>query len=134
MGVPLDQASRSLELFLNLFKTEKPAPLVVGIRYVKKSDASLAFTKYDTTCVIELDGVASKRSTEFFSKAWQAMDDAGIPYTQHWGKVNNLNRQRVRTAYGDSVDKWIEARHELLNETNRKIFSSPFLQKLGLAD
>ncbi len=134
MGIPLSETSRAVDLFLDLFRTEEPAPLVIGIRYVKKSDATLAFTRFDTTCVIELDGVASKRSTDFFKKAWKAMDDAGIPYTQHWGKVNNLNRQRVRTAYGSSVDNWIEARQSLLSESGRRVFSSPFLDKLGLSD
>ena len=135
VGVPLARTVDVLNVINRLHKDQGPAPLISACRYVQRSKGTLAFTRYDPTCVIDLDGVSSNRTTKFFQAVWQALSDADIPYTQHWGKMNNLNAQGVRAAYGDDVDAWLTARHTLLPDAaDRRLFSNGFLENLGLAD
>jgi hypothetical protein len=66
---------------------------VFALRFVKQSQATLAFTRCDPTCVIDLDGVFSKRSSGFLRRVWATFEDAHIPHTVHWGKMHNLDAE-----------------------------------------
>ena len=133
-GVDLKDAARALDLLVGLQESEGPAPLVFAQRFVKKSSALLGFTKYETTCVIDMDGVFSKRASSFLNAALAAFVRAKIPHTQHWGKINNMTADSVRGMYGrDRIDQWIAARHQLLDESARRIFSNPFLDRLRMS-
>ena len=69
----------------------------------------------------------------YYNAVWEALENAGIPYTLHWGQINNFTPERVRNMYGDAVDKWIASRDTLLDPQTRAVFTSPFLQQCGLA-
>ncbi len=115
---------------------EEHGPLagVFALRFVRGSDALLAFTRYERTCVIDMDGPHSKSSLKFFRHAWKAFDDAQLPYTLHWGKNNqHLNAARVRRMYGDDVDRWIASREHLLDAPTRQVFTNRFMERCGLA-
>jgi FAD/FMN-containing dehydrogenase len=135
VAVPLDRALDTLDALLELNDQTGPVPLVYGCRYVKKSDALLAFNRWDTTFVVSIDGMFNQDSMRFFDEIPAKMDTKGIPFTQHWGKSNGYTPQRVRDAYGDaSVDKWIAAREQLLPDpADRAAFSNGFLRDCGLA-
>jgi hypothetical protein len=111
-----------------------PFPGVVGIRYVKGTKALLGFTKFPTTCIMEMDSADSEVSNKFFRKIWAELENRNIPYTVHWGKINfHLNKKLVRKMYGDAVvDKWLACRKQLLDEETRKVFNNEFLQICGL--
>jgi hypothetical protein len=69
----------------------------VACRYVKGTKALMGFTKFPLTCILELDGVESRTSRNFFEKVWNRLEELNIPYTLHWGKINfNLTPQRVQ--------------------------------------
>lgn len=134
MGLPLSQVTTVLDRILDVHKTDGPYPGVIELRFVKGSDALLAFTRFDPTCVMELDGVNSSLAKTFFKRVLQALDQNEIPYTLHWGKVNDhLTATRVRRMYGENLDQWLSSRRTLLSQTNRAVFSNAFLNRLDLA-
>jgi len=133
MGVPLSFASKALDTVLAVHEAEGPFAGVFALRFVKRSQAALAFTRFDPTCVVDLDGVFSKRSTGFFRRVWTTFAEAHIPYTVHWGKINNLDAAQVRRMYESAVDQWLASRRTLLDEASRRVFANSFLEHLDLA-
>jgi FAD binding domain len=109
-------------------------PGAIALRYVNGTKALLGFTKFKSTCVLELDGVDSATSRNFYQKIWDRLEELQIPYTLHWGKINfNLDGPRVRRMYGDTnVNKWLTCRHTLLDEATRKVFTNQFMKQCGL--
>jgi hypothetical protein len=108
-------------------------PGVLAFRYVKRSRALLAFTKFDITCTIELPAAYADRTLAYYHAVWQELERTGILYTLHWGQLHNFTPARVRTMYGTAVDEWIASRNTLLAPQVRTIFTNPFLQQCGLA-
>ena len=134
MGIPLGQVQRAVELALRV-NDEYAFAGLLALRYVKASDATLAFTRHrDHTCVLEFDGPLSQRTRTYLNRLWRQFDAAGIPYTFHWGKMHNLNAQRVLDMYGTTaVEAWRNARHTLLATPElRRVFANPFLREIGL--
>jgi hypothetical protein len=111
-------------------------PLAGGLafRFVKGNHATLAFTKYPKTCVIEMDGIDANITRQFFESVWLKLEELGVSYTLHWGKMNFiLNPQRVIRMYGpERVNSWVNSRHQLLTEPVRKVFTNDFMIKCGL--
>lgn len=114
----------------------KDTPLAGGLafRFVKGTPATLGFTRFQKTCVIEMDGIDAEITRQFFERVWLKLEDLGIPYTLHWGKLNFiLNKQRIMKMYGPGkVNGWINARHTLLSEATRKVFTNDFMVMCGL--
>ncbi|MEM8930334.1 MAG: FAD-binding protein [Acidobacteriota bacterium] len=137
MGIPLGRVREALGLVLAQI-LEEPVPVTVALRYVRASAATLAFTHHPPqTCVLEIDGPRSQRVLGTYRRVWRVLEEAGIPYTFHWGKLNDLhlNPARLRRMYGDRVDDWLTARRTLLPTTAlRHAFANSFLHGAGLAD
>jgi hypothetical protein len=132
IGVALEDTVRALDVMTSLPEVND-YPGLLAFRWVKGSSALLAFTKFATSCAIELPSAFSNRTTNYYTALWAALDAAGIPYTLHWGQMNNFTPARVRTMYGDAaVDQWIASRNQLLDAPSRAVFTSPFLQQCGL--
>lgn len=134
IGMDCSNASRVVEEIIAINK-QTPFPGGVALRFVKGTQALLGFTRFPKTCILELDGVDSHISRDFFEKVWGRLEQLHIPYTVHWGKINfHLNPQRVRAMYGDAaVDKWIAGRNSLLDADCRKVFTNKFMEQCGLA-
>ena len=133
IGVPLARTVEALDVLKRVNQDIGPSPVIFACRFVQRSKGMLAFARFSPTCVIDIDGVLARRTREFFEAAWQALNDADIPYTQHWGKINNLDADSVRQAYGDNIDKWLTARNILLpDRPDRRLFNNDFLSDLGL--
>jgi len=131
IGVALEDAARVLELMLTTPQVKDYAGLL-AFRYVKGSKALLAFTKFDTTCTIELPAAYADSTTAFYDGVWERLEAAGIPYTLHWGQMNNFTAQRVGNMFGEAVDAWIQSRNTLMDAQSRAVFASPFLRQCGL--
>ena len=114
----------------------KDTPLAGGLafRFVKGTAATLGFTRFPKTCVIEMDGIDANITRKFFEDTWVKLEEEGIPYTLHWGKLNFiLNKERVMQMYGaDKIKSWLRCRHKLLNEDERKVFTNDFMVQCGL--
>lgn len=134
IGFPFDRASEVIDVLLEAAASKGPVGGMVGIRYVKSSKGTLAFTNHTPiTCTVELQGVNSNRNLEVFEEIWSIMDAKDIPYTFHWGQVHNLDAARTRSAYGSTkVDRWIEARKALLGDDVRRVFNNDMIVRCGL--
>ncbi|MGH7352464.1 MAG: FAD-binding protein, partial [Candidatus Methylomirabilales bacterium] len=135
VGVPLP---RGLEALLKLFDTYANfgtlLPMTCTVRFVKGTQALLGFTKFDPTCVLEIDGINTEKTQEFANAVWTNLEHAGIPFTMHWGKFNaSLTPARVMNVYGENVQKWIDSRETLLSPEVRSVFANDFLRSVGLA-
>ncbi|MEM7185602.1 MAG: FAD-binding protein [Bacteroidota bacterium] len=133
IGIAIEDSPRVLELIMAVNK-DKPFPGGLALRYVKGTDATLGFTKFPNTCVLEMDGLDGKASRKFFTEVWNTFEAEGIPYTLHWGKINfNLNKTRVKRMYGAAkVNSWIDARNELMEKPAMPVFTNEFMEKCGL--
>ena len=126
VGVNLADTPAALETLVETAKAHE-YPGVVHLRFVRGSDALLAFTRHEMTCTIEMTGAGSTRTTEFYDYAWSALEARRIPFTLHWGKVNNTTAGNIRARFGANVDDWIAARESFLSPVARKMFGSPAL-------
>ncbi len=132
-GVPINQTTRALDIMAQAFRDHDDAPVVLTCRYVQKSPGILSFTRFDPTCVIDIDGIDSAATQDLIRTVADRFDSAGMPYTQHWGKTNSLSAARVDRAYGGNVDRWNQARRLILPDaTERDAFSNDFLDAVGL--
>lgn len=109
-------------------------PGVMGLRFVKGTKATLGFTRFPVTCVIELDGVQANVSNDFLQRLWNRLEALGIEYTLHWGKINfNLSESLVEKMYGKAnVETWLRSRQKLLDAPVRAVFTNAFMERCGL--
>jgi hypothetical protein len=136
IGLPMDRALEAVDLAFNTYhKFGSLLPVLVTLRFVKGTKALLGFTKFEPTCVMEVDALNSPKAREFAQRLWTKLEDADIPFTMHWGKFNSfLNKARMREMYGENVDKWIARRAVLLQDAKvREVFTNGFMKSVGLA-
>ena len=142
VGVDHKNASKALKLLADLTKNEGPIPGIFAMRFVKQSKATLAFTKFPVTCMLEIDGVLWNKTrkimslTEFSRRIIEVLKQNDIPFTIHWGKASDW-------AYPDlvnhifnvqQINEWKACRSALLSDEMAKLFSNKFLETIGLAD
>jgi hypothetical protein len=105
----------------------------VAVRFVKGTRATLGFTCFEHTCVIEMDGLDTKGNHKVFANIIDRLENRNIPCTIHWGKLNDpLNAARVAKMYGDKLESWKRSRETLLKPETRTVFSNEFMTRCGL--
>jgi hypothetical protein len=119
-------------MLIELNKTEGPFTGIFSYRYVKRSAATLAFTRFDPSCILELDGAVSSVTENFYNAVWNELEARNIPYTFHWGKIHNLDEAKTRKMYGAAVDEWIDQRHKIMSPATMEIFNTQSLKDCGL--
>lgn len=134
IAVPLERGLETMELILSINRDHGPFPCLVALRFVPRTQALLGFTRFERTCIVDVDGTLSNRTRSFYSRIWQALSASGIPYGMHWGKLMGLSAAEVRRLYGGDVDRWLAVRWGLLTSQLRRVFSNRFLEELGLAE
>jgi hypothetical protein len=132
VGMPIEYAVQVAELMLNINKTIGPFTGIFAFRFVKQTKATLGFTRFGHTCVMELDAPYSDKTYNFYTQIWKMLEDNQIPFTFHWGKVNEVTPQRITRMYGAAADQWKAARNKLLDADTIKVFTNPILQQWGL--
>jgi len=132
IGVPVEESTAAVDTILGTLLSAT-FPGLVALRFVPRTRATLGFTRYPRTCVIDVDGVMSRRTLAFYRRIWQALLDRGIPHSFHWGKLMPLDATLLRATYGDAVDRWLAARRQLLDPLARWQFSSPTTDALELS-
>ena len=132
LGIPLDRVWEVNDMLIELNKTHGPFSGIFSYRYVKGSAATLAFTRFDPTCILELDGAESNITRNFYNAVWNELEARNIPYTFHWGKIHNLDVAKTRKMYGAAIDKWIEQRNKIMSPETMKIFNTQALKDCGL--
>ena len=133
IAVDASDCTRALKLILD-FNKKCPFPGGIGVRYLKGSQATLGFTKFDLTCVIELDGLDCDIARKFYEDFYEILEKEKIKFTLHWGKFNYmLNKGRVRKMFGGKrMNEWVRSRHALLDHKTREVFANKFIEKCGL--
>jgi hypothetical protein len=135
LGIPIERAAEAVHLII-LLARQGNFPGVLGIRFVKNSSATLAFTRFSPiTCTIELPGLNSKSTQNFYNQVFKEMDHANIPFTLHWGQEGDYSPKRLLSMYGDAVKEWKEQRNILLPDPmQRYMFTNDFLKRCGLSE
>ena len=134
VAVDVNDGKKMVETLLELAKNHKKIPSTFSLRYVKKSKASLAFSKYNMNCLFGIDGISTKKTIEFVEKITPALNAKGIKHTFHWGKVNVMDSDFVKTAYGQSRIDWINARTQIFNDpVMAQIFTNDYIHVRGLS-
>jgi hypothetical protein len=106
----------------------------VAVRFVPKSNALLGMNIHDMNCFIELPSIRSAGVLGIYKAWWDALASEAVPYTCHWGQLHGMNGTRLRTYFGDRVDRWKSARDRLFEGgPGARVFSSPILSEVGLA-
>jgi hypothetical protein len=133
LGIEVSYTSRVVDMVLELNRT-MPFAGVTALRYVKGSPATLAFTRFPITCVLELDGVDSAGTNAFYRRIVQLLAASDIPFTLHWGKVNHmLDETLLQRMYPQSaIDTWRRARTTLLGADSMEVFNNGFMERCGL--
>ncbi len=134
VSVATSDAIRALDMMIDINRMHGPFPCILALRFVPGTGATLGFTRFPRTCVIDIDGPYSTRTRSYFARIWQALHDSGIEYGLHWGKILGLSAAETRRLYGDRVDRWRSARDRLLPDPAvREVFRNAFLDELGLS-
>ncbi len=138
-GVDHKHSSKTLEVLTELTR-KHPVPGIFAMRFIKQSEATLAFSKFPFTCMIEIDGIqwSDKEKLislkEYSTKMIQVLKDTNIPFTIHWGKNANWGfHGLVEHMYGDKVKKWKKVRSSLLSTQMQDLFSNEFLDSTKLS-
>jgi hypothetical protein len=140
VGIDHQNSPKALELLTNLARQEGPIPGIYAMRFVKQSRATLAFTQFPVTCMLEIDGVIWKGKSgrmislpEFCTRTIEVLQANHIPFTIHWGKgADWAFPDLVKHMYGPKGTTWMEYRSALLNEKTAKLFSNKFLEDVKL--
>jgi hypothetical protein len=134
-GVAIDRTKDAIAVARAEIQRVK-APALLAIRLVKATKATLGFTRFEpATAVIDVDCPQSNRQRELLHNLWLALEQAAIPFTFHWGKLNETDRDRIRRMYGPRVDRWLAARRTLLPTPElRRLFANSYTDRAGLSD
>ncbi len=139
-GVSHNNSSKALELLAELTR-EHPVPGIFAMRFVKKSKATLAFSRFPFTCMIEIDGIQWSDQDNLISlkdystKIIEVLKNNNFPFTIHWGKNANWEfPSLIKHMYGTNVKKWKEIRSSLLSKPMQDVFTNNFLKSTKLSD
>jgi len=138
-GVSHKNSGKALELLAKVTR-ENPVPGIFAMRFVKSSKATLAFSRFPFTCMVEIDGIQWNKSDKLISlkdystKLIEALKDNNIPFTIHWGKnANWAFPNLVNHMFGNRVKKWKKIRESLLSIPMQEVFSNSFLDSTKLS-
>lgn len=148
IAVDLTRVADAVQVMHEAVKELWPKLFIFSIRFVFEASGALPFTRFPKSAVFDIEGAREtqvnicKRAT---AAARAALDEAGIEYSLHWGKLAwdepgiGLNAEKVRRDFGDPNDpataagSWRAARERLLDEDMRKVFETETLRDWGLA-
>lgn len=133
LGVDASQVGDALVQIFQAVQDEPYAGLI-ALRYVKKTKATLGFTKFSTSCAIEFPATFSSQTNKFYNRMYQLLEASGINFTFHWGQCNNLNSVNIIQKYGQTaVNNWLKARYTVLPTNGLQMrYTNDFLTRTGL--
>lgn len=139
VGIDHKDSSKAYKALEKMTREEGPIPGIFAMRFVKQTQATLGFTKFPITCMLEIDGVLWEKSrrimslTEYSKRMIEVLQENEIPFTIHWGKNSDWKFPNlVQDMFGDKAEEWKEYRNALLSEKMRKVFSNDFLEDIQL--
>jgi hypothetical protein len=111
-----------------------PMAGVLSLRFVKGTQATLGFTRWEKSCVMEIDGADAKITHDFVHALSSKLKELDIPFTFHWGKINRvMDKTLVDWMYGaDTIRKWKEQRSRVMSHEVQQVFNNEFMERCGL--
>jgi hypothetical protein len=104
----------------------------VALRFVPQTTALLGMNIHPMNCYIEMPSVRNREAEDIYSACWEALEQQGIAFTCHWGQLLDLRRQQLERYYGDRLQRWLQARAQMLSPGGMRVFASPLLASVGL--
>ncbi len=125
---------KMVELMIDPFKNKKhkKIPALFSLRFVPKSNAFMAFTKFDKNTIIGIDGIETRVTKKYIRFISKIMIDSGIPHIWHWGKHNVMDDAFVTKQYGENRIQFLTERRNLLSPKVAQLFSNRYLRNRGL--
>ena len=137
IGLPADRSADAFDIALRVYRQLNTVlPRLISARFVKGTTATLGYTRFADTCVLELDGIRGVGVEGYFDKVLAELETAGIPFALHWGKATDWYNQpgNMQKAYGGAIAQWKTCREQLLpTSALRDLFTNNFLKRVGLA-
>jgi hypothetical protein len=141
------QFAQVLDIFTETLtdKNKGYLPGAIGIRFVKGTSATMGFTRFPHTCIIEVDGTLPQPKSKARKKAMNQLyafsrnitDELKlnhINFTFHWGK--NADWQQpglINYMYGNKANQWMTIREQLFaNPKLAEMFTNDFIKHIGL--
>jgi len=141
LGIDHKDTPKALDLFIKLVNEEGPVPGAMALRFIKASEATLAFTRFPMTCILEMDGILWQGNQDMIcledmqKRIIETFMAAGIKFTIHWGKNAAWSFPGlIDYMYGDNDDVWKNHRSALLSKQMADLFSNDFLDSIKLSD
>lgn len=134
-GIEAKDVRKVTDIILEVNRKTKLAG-VMAYRFVKGTAATLGFTKWERSCVLELDGADASVNYDFMGEMVRRLQRADIPFTLHWGKINRIiDRSLLNYMYGEAnVVNWKKQRSRVLSEEVQRVFNNEFMQSCGLGE
>ncbi len=138
-AVPRGHLLKALRAVRDAFPILGGGHLVATVRFVSESSGTLAFTRFDDSAVINLDGLITRASARAVADTLANFNAAGIEFSQHWGKMGIITPARLVHEFGDpavptsALARWKAARDHLLSPEARAVFCNTALISWGLA-
>lgn len=108
-------------------------PGLPSIRFVKGTEATIGFTRFDKTAIVEVDGVQWKKTKLFLERLTDSLMNTNVQFGLHWGKNADWTPTLVNRMYGGRKDVWLQQRDKIISPAFKKVFASKFLDDVGMA-
>lgn len=129
IAVPRDRLNDTLAVALPAFARDDGGDHLFTLRFVGTSDGLIAFTRFGDNVVIDFDGARSDASHASYGRITKALDEAGIPFMPHWGKMGPITPARIERNFGTAASDWRAQRRLLLPPEMQTIFASAALRQ-----
>ncbi len=104
----------------------------LGVRFVPQTRALLGMNAAAMNCYIELPSIRNNDVLGIYQAIWDALEQANIPFTCHWGQLGGMNPARLARYFGDRAVRWRAYRAQLLGPVGSRVFGAPILGDVGL--
>ena len=138
LAVPVAELRRTLEIGTEIASRWRKH-FVFTVRFAAKSRAPLSFLRFDNTAIINIDGLTRagiagwiSHSDEFSRDFTDALEDAGVPFSMHWGKDIPSSAAKIAADFGDAATRYKDARAAMVPAALRDKLCPPQLKDWGL--
>lgn len=121
----------------------RPRQFLYTLRFISDGAGSMAFAHYPESVVLDFEGLKvspqvaadSRRSLDL---AQAALQDAGIRFSPHWGKLGNIDAAGIEREFGPSTEgtsrlaRWMQTRLDLLTSDGERLLWNDALVKWRL--
>lgn len=143
LSVPVAELRRTMEIGTRI-AADWRKHFVFTVRFAKRSRAPLSFLRFEDTAIINIDGLTRagiagwiSHSDEFSRAFTKALEEAGVPFSMHWGKDIESDAAKIAADFGPPqtgpATRYKAARAQLVPEVLREKLCPPMLKRWGLA-